>query len=204
MVFCSVFSYAEELSLSACIRTKDAKQRLVCYDKAAPSAIKQLNEFDGAKASALDKKALEVEAALKEQQRLVRDTLRELRKLNTATEVGISKAEYSRRVIDVASTVKLNLPEIDNVAVREKIEQTLTAYIDANEFWEGMYRDKWAEIFFKNYRKDLARYGVTFAVVNNETFLNFREKGVSQEVLSLVWASATRAINEAEALIARP
>jgi hypothetical protein len=217
MAFCSAFTCAEEISLSACIRTKDMKQRLACYDKAAPGAIKQLIEYDEAKASRLDKKAQQVGATLKEQQKLVRDTVRELRKLSTATEVGISKVEYSRRVIDVASTVKLNLPEIDNVAVRKKIGQALTAYIDANGFWEGMYSDKYFEVFFNNYGDGTAKYGVTLDTFNatfkrnyalnrnynNRSYNTFESECMSQ-VLTPVWEAAARFIEEADALIANP
>jgi hypothetical protein len=217
MASCAAFTYAEELPLSACIRTKDTKQRLVCYDKAAPGAIRQLNEYDEAKASGLDKKALEVAAKLKEQQKLVRDTVRELRKLSTAIEVGVSKVEYSRRVIDVASTVKLNLSEIDNVALREKIGQALTAYTDAKLFWDGMYNDRYFEIFFDNYGKDTAKYGVTLVTFmatykhnyalnrnfNNRNYSSFESDCMSL-VLMPVWQAATTSIDQADALIANP
>lgn len=208
-VACASFSYAEESSLSSCITIKNAKVRLACYDKVAPEVIKQLSE---AVASLTNKKNAEEETALKEQQKknadeenalkeqqkLVRETLRELRKLSTATEVGINKGEYSRRVIDVASDVKLNLSEIKDEAVRNEVKVALQAFVDANDLWDEMNSSEYVSWFFEHYGIKAAKYGVAASVYPDYNDTIPRQGGVSR-VLSPVWLFAKNAIDQAEA-----
>lgn len=197
MLSCASIAHAAEPSFAQCLAIKDSKQRLSCYDKAAPEVNKQLVELAESRASLINKRNADEDAALKEQQKLVKETLRELRKLSTATEVGLSKVEYSRRVLDVASNVQLNLPEIKNAAVRDKFKEALKAFTDANDFWEGMFRREYVSRFFEIYGSDTAKYGVTLALYP-DTHGTFKRLGMGQ-VLSPVWSSAKAAIDQAEA-----
>ena len=81
--------------LAKCTEIKDVKKRLACFDTMAPIITKQIDEVNTAQRNrekeAHAQKKTEVDTVQLEQQKLVRETVRELRKLTTATEVGISK-----------------------------------------------------------------------------------------------------------------
>jgi hypothetical protein len=187
--------YGEGLTLAKCADIKNSTQRLACYDRYAPEAVKQLSD---AKSSLVSKKAEEAEVAIKEQKKLVKDTLRELRKLSTATEVGVSKIEYSRRVIDTASVIALNIPDINDARIQQKVNDSITAFTDANEYWDLMIRHEYVKSFFDRYGDSLAKYGVYLSAYSY-TRGTFRDWGMTQ-VLSPIWASAKNSIGEAESL----
>ena len=140
LLISSSLVYADEPTLAKCILIKNTKQRLTCYDTIAPETTKRLNQLYGANsalpikkdnedsiAKEQQKKNEDEVTALKEQKILVKDTIKEIRKLTTATKVGISKGEYARRVIDVASTVQSNLNEIKNQSVHNQLQDALQA-----------------------------------------------------------------------------
>ncbi|MDP2882489.1 MAG: hypothetical protein Q8N89_12995 [Azonexus sp.] len=187
--------YGEGLTLAKCSDIKNSTQRLACYDRYVPEVVKQQSD---AKSSLVSKKNEEAEAAINEQKKLVKDTLRELRKLGTATEVGVSKVEYSRRVIDSASVIALNITDISDARVQQKIKDSITAFTDANEYWELMIRHEYVKSFFDRYGDSLAKYGVYLSAYSY-TRGTFRDWGMTQ-VLSPIWATAKNSIAEAESL----
>jgi hypothetical protein len=84
-----------DASLQKCIENKNAKARLACFDATAPLAVaelKALSAAESARASEHERRKVDsADAERKDQQRLIRESIRELRKFTTATEVGINK-----------------------------------------------------------------------------------------------------------------
>jgi hypothetical protein len=198
-------AHADEPIFLKCLSIKDSKNRLKCYDKAAPETI---NQFALLYDSVVKKNAEETVtkeqqqkndsdvAALKEQQTLVKDTLKEIKKLNTATKVGISKHEYSRRVLDVASNVQPNLEDIKNPSVQNQLKSALQAYVDANDFWGEMYNLGYVSAFFERYANEVGKYGVKKSDYNDYNG-SFKNQGMST-ILVPVWTYAEKAIEQAE------
>lgn len=189
-------AYADEPILAKCLSIKDSKNRLNCYDKSAPETIKQFAQLHNPITTPSTNQNEENATALKEQQLLVKDTLKEIKKLNTATKIGISKVEYSRRVLDVASNIQPNLEEIKNISIQNQLKVALQAYVDANDFWEQMYNLEYISSFFERYAKQVGKYGVTSSDYDDYNG-TFRRLGMSQ-ILTPVWAFAATAIEQAE------
>ena len=204
-IFLSNAAYADEAILVKCLSIKDTKIRLKCYDQAAPETINQINLLSDAKIKKIAEESVAKEeqqkneadaSLLKEQQTLVKVTLKEIKKLNTATKVGINRDEYSRRVLDVASNVQSNLDEIKNTSVRKQLKSALQAYVDANDYWGRMYNLQYVSAFFERYANEVGKYGIKTSDYD-DYHGTFRNQGMSK-ILTPVWTYAEKAIEQAE------
>jgi hypothetical protein len=119
----------------------------------------------------------------------------------SATEVGVSYSEYSRRIIDVVSNVRESSAEIEDPLLKRLISDALAAYTDAGTLWNGMLQDEYIRRFFQNYGSVTEKYGVTIAVYSDRN-TTFRRLGMSQ-VLSPVWSAGKGYIEQAEAMTVR-
>lgn len=61
--------------------------------------------------------------------------LKSLRRLQAATEVGVSYVDYSSRLIDVKADVSDNLDNLPNGQLKQKLNAAMDAYADARTAW---------------------------------------------------------------------
>ena len=80
----------------------------------------------------------------------VESALKALRKLESATEIGLNQQEYSRRIIDANIEINELLPEINNLYVKDEIKNAISYHKLASSYWnsyitaDSTYRDsKW-------------------------------------------------------------
>lgn len=67
----------------------------------------------------------------------VANALKALRKLSSATEVGINFRDYGSRVVDVKTELNELLPTITEGRTKEAIQSAMSAYQDAGTLWNG-------------------------------------------------------------------
>ncbi len=65
----------------------------------------------------------------------IENALKSLRKLAAATEVGINRQEYNRRVIDAKAEIEEFLPEINDSYIKSEIKDAITYHQLAVSYW---------------------------------------------------------------------
>lgn len=195
MMLAACCAAAQDVStLESCIGIKDGKKRLACFDVAAPVVVKQANEMKIEQAQVAAKNT-----AREGLQQILSDAFRELRKLATATSVGISYTDYGTRVADVAAAFQESAAKIADMEIKNKLNMAMTAYIDAMHIWDDCIRAEYIGTFFEKspYAATAARYGVTINVYRDKN-TTFRRGGGCGAMLSAPWQVAEESIKQAE------
>jgi hypothetical protein len=125
----------------------------------------------------------------------VENSLRSLRKLAAAAEVGVNFEEYGRRLIDVKSEVSELLPKIEEGAVKEHIILAMDAYVDASTAWNRMIRNDILLADFEPGSTLRTKYSIP-SESSKATRRQFMRRNV---VLSTIWGVARQHIKNAEA-----
>jgi hypothetical protein len=73
---------------------------------------------------------------LTEERQAAQAALKSLRRVQTATKVGLNKAEYSKQVIEMAQTVDELLPMIPVGTLQKIISEARDQYVDAQDAWD--------------------------------------------------------------------
>lgn len=68
-----------------------------------------------------------------------RDAIRALRKLDSATSAGVTRAEYGTRLIDAKATVDDLLPRISEGDLKSAIDAAMREYVSAGDIWQLLY-----------------------------------------------------------------
>lgn len=76
----------------------------------------------------------------------VREAIKALRKLDSATEAGVSRTEYGTRLIDAKAAVDDLLPRFSDGELKSEIEAAMREYVSAGEVWQLIYRINLDEI----------------------------------------------------------
>lgn len=136
-----------------CIGVKADKQRLACFDKAAKSAAEAK-----AKAEA-DRQRADAERALKppadpnaltsEQLEAAKGAAKQLNKLSSATEVGISYRDYGTRIVDVSAEFKEAVRKLPDSDLQKLLTTALADHIRAREVWNALIQASYGEVFEK-------------------------------------------------------
>lgn len=179
-----------------CAELKDPKKRLACFDVKVPELLKEFAESNAAK---------QAEASLAEAQagqvKLIKSALRELRKLSTAAEVGISKGDYSRRLIDVTANVREELSQVEEGPIKENLGIALIRFQAAAEIWAATFETEYPYRFFQVYESHLMTYGVYRTTYSNsEQYTPFTRLDRSR-VISPIWQAARESMAAAELLL---
>ncbi len=179
-------------SLSDCSGIKNDKKRLECYDKlsAATSAQTKFHEA-----------ASPTNALKPDQKSATEDAIRAIRKMASATEVGISLREYGSRVIDMAAATDDALLNIPDSQLKSKILDAKKAYVDARQLWTAMFNTKYVSSFLAAYGSKLAEYGIDPASLRPaDPFAKTLDMNKTA-VLSPVWMQARKHLEEADELL---
>ena len=107
---------------------------------------------------------------------------RELLKLQSATETGVTYFQYTERLLNAKSEIEANLPYVSDSNFRSSVELVLNVYIDAREYWSyfdrGSYRkfSQYEQMRFEPYR------------------LTFSDGYASRSQISTIWEQASQRI----------
>ena len=68
-----------------------------------------------------------------------REAIKALRKLDSATEAGVTRAEYGTRLIDAKAAVDDLLPKIPDGELKSEIGAAMREYVSAGDVWQLIY-----------------------------------------------------------------
>lgn len=138
----------------------------------------------------------------------VKEGLKALRMMASATEVGISFEEYGRRIIDVKTMVDTcltNLPESD---LKKEMELSVAAYVDAGKAWNEFVRrrrsvnedslypdsDRYADGLQKKYQIPTETLEVSGSAIKPFRVMT------GSAILNTIWSAAKAHLAKAEKL----
>lgn len=90
--------------------------------------------------SAQSAKTLDLHAKQKDEQKLVsvRAAVANLRKISSATAVGINRGDYSRLVTEISSSVEAGIAAVNDDALAELLRKLLTSHLVVARTWNQM------------------------------------------------------------------
>ena len=135
------------------------------------------------------------------------DAMKELRKLRSAIEIGLSYRQYTDRLVDTKTETDEKLRILPASAFKQEISATMEAFADARELWRlALANVKSAKVYlfyagkiFEKYNIHLDRDPTTVdervwvAGPTKETFLDYP--------LKQIWAAAIQHLEQAEGLL---
>ena len=122
------------------------------------------------------------------------NALKSLRKMSSATKVGISQREYSSRLIDLQAEVDENLRDISEGELKQEIKLALETYADASTAWnEAGFT---SGISYVACEKDTVQVLFTKYNIKCET-LGEAKIQMLNTVLSTIWNQANNHIEKA-------
>lgn len=126
------------------------------------------------------------------EQESIQEALKSLRKLSAATEVGVSFADYGRRLIDVKSEVAEYLSNISDGYTKDEINAAMQAYADTATAWNEMIRYDFMIVKFEPGTSLQRKYSIPVSRIGNEQVMT------RNAVLSTIWAAAKTHIENAQ------
>lgn len=166
---------------SDCAVIKSDKKRLECFDAASRSA----------KAAATQTLSTQTSLALKA-----------LRKINSATEIGVSMRDYGQLLIEQISTIDEALRGMPNSELKDAITKSREAYVDAKTLWSNMYSSEYVSIFVQYSKATYSKYEIDpqyLDALKSATFAKSVDMDMSK-ILNPVWAAARASLTRAETL----
>jgi len=129
------------------------------------------------------------------QRMAAQEAIKELYKLASATEVGVSFLEYGSRIIDVKAAVDMNLRALPESDVKDEIRLAMEAYADANTAWNRMIRYDFLLPDFEPGKTLMKKYSIPVDTSLGQGILPRRV------VLSVIWTAARTHLKRAESLL---
>jgi len=146
-----------------------------------------------------------------------KDALKILRRLGSATSIGVTQSDYQDRIIDGASDVGEDLRLIPNSAIKTNIATSITAYQDAAVFWTSVKKDKYVKSVNDDCAQIFPKYQITPFVArpipdrfNHESpddmqadiwaSITITDDQVTP-ILTTIWTAGSKAEDEADNLL---
>ncbi len=128
--------------------------------------------------------------------------MKELHRMKSATEVGISFQEYSSRLIDLKASVDEALRQISDPDLKRELRFAIEAYTDGLDLWNRQlhtrYPLKQSGDLLREEAKDICeKYGIK----DFTTSTSGAEIINGQKALNFIWAFAKTAIEKADKLV---
>ena len=174
--------------LKGCAAISNKAQRLAAYDHLA-----LVQRTEEASFSPEGRKAAQ-------------DALKAIRKVQTATSVGINKVEYSRQVIEMAQTVQELALSIPEGVLKQLILESSAQYVEAQNVWDSCFQWEYVTIFTKSeVGKRVAEiYGIRGKDLNyNKRDTEFAKIDNVGAILRPIWSFSGRRVRVAGALLKR-
>lgn len=71
------------------------------------------------------------------QRETAEDAIKALKKLDSATSVGMNKMQYSSLLIEAKTTLDNSLTDLPEGELKNELKASMDAYVDANNAWNG-------------------------------------------------------------------
>lgn len=89
-----------------------------------------------------------------------KSALKELRKLKSATEVGLTLDKYSDRVIDGVASINESLTDLPSGSVKTNISNSSNAYKDALTVWQTSAQSEFISVYVHSVDTIFKRYNI--------------------------------------------
>jgi hypothetical protein len=126
--------------------------------------------------------------------------LKALRKLNSATEAGVSLLRYETLVIDTKAEVDEALPELSNEALKKELKLAAEAYTDALQVWREMLERDGNYIYYDSEVGEMLVKKYRLPVPSDQTYIISSDYSRSA-ALTRVWGAGSGHIERASALL---
>lgn len=124
------------------------------------------------------------------------NALRTLRRMTSATEVGINFQEYSTRLIDLKADVDEELSQLSVNDLKQEIKLALEAYVDAGTAWNKMLRYEIMLTEFEPAKTLQEKYSIPAEPSSSGGSVVYRSVA-----LSTIWGAAKKHIENATQLM---
>ncbi|RJP90939.1 MAG: hypothetical protein C4518_08575 [Desulfobacteraceae bacterium] len=124
------------------------------------------------------------------------ESMKSLRKLAAAVQVGVNYIQYSSFIIDAQALVNDSLTVLPEGELKKEINASMEAYVDARKVWSCKIDpyNSYPETLISKY--SLKKTGV------DAMFLQEKDKIVSNDkAISIIWGIALIHLNKAESLL---
>ena len=139
------------------------------------------------------------DAQLSESQRAsANQALKALRKLETATEVGLNRASYGERLIDTKTDVQENLRALPEGELRKEIGLAMEAYADARTAWDRTLETESLVLFLKQNRPLVNKYSIRLKALTYEEVIGDYNRTM---ILTPIWQAASNHLVKAEEIL---
>jgi hypothetical protein len=142
-----------------------------------------------------------------EQNSAISDSLKELHKLSSATQVGLTFSQYSDRLIDAKATIDDNLRNLPESPIKAEIATTLLAFQDAHDIWSESIdlQNMTVTYYLQRVQPIYNKYNVTLhrtgAVEDQARMMYARTRATYvDDPLQQIWAVAVQDLAKADAL----
>jgi hypothetical protein len=125
-----------------------------------------------------------------EQRAAAETALRDLRKLRSATQVGLVRADYQNRLIDTKADVDEQLRKLPEGEVKHEITDAMQVYVDTSTLWQCMIQSEYKRLFKKTAGYDVVlKYGLPW---RNGNFRTKFSEADTQTYIPGLWKIAAR------------
>lgn len=187
---------ADELIL-ACEKLQRAEDRATCL-KEAVRASAGAPASSSARAPARSKPASRQDVVLAAADSIMRS----LRRLNSATSVGITMRDYSQLVVTESAIIDEALRSVPRGPFEDHVRRARDAYIDARKVWSEAFDSTYASIFEISISPILRRYQFDTSSLG-KTPMGMKTSSLTlSRYLSPIWTAAADDERAAEAAMA--
>ena len=189
---------ADELIL-ACEKLQRVDDRATCLKEAVrASASAGAPASSSASSAARSKPASRKEVVLSAADSIMRS----LRRLNSATSVGITMRDYSQLVVTESAVIDEAMRSVPRGPFEDHVRRARDAYIDARKVWSEAFESTYADIFEISISPILRRYQFDTSSLG-KTPMGMKTSSLTlSRYLSPIWAAAADDERAAEAAMA--
>jgi len=128
-----------------------------------------------------------------EQKKSAEDALKALRKVEAATEAGVSFMNYQPLVIDAKAQVNEASSKLPDEELKKELGAAMEAYMDAGLAWNQFARDRYLDNYSEPGKTLAAKYPID---------ISFAHPAVqTKSVLSTIWNEAGKHVERASKLL---
>lgn len=132
------------------------------------------------------------------------EAIKALRKLESATSVGVSFAEYGTRLIDAKAAVDEALPRVSDGELKSEIELAMSEYSLASQVWQTVNREMIEDRYNSGYLDASTELGASlvkkYKLEPHVLPASKRSIILRSEILSAIWQSAKGHLDKAAQL----
>jgi hypothetical protein len=152
-----------------------------------------------------DEKAFTSASKVSESSEAAKEVIKALRKLNSATSVGVNFSEYGRRLIDAKEVLDENLPRIPEGKLKDEINGAAQEYQLAASVWQTindeMLHDRSNSGFLDIAKEPGASLVKLYKLKIEHLQYSQRDIILKSDILSAIWVSANSHTEVAASLL---